>query len=143
MTNANERSGHLRLKGLLFWGRHGHLPFEKETGNRFKVDVDLEVDLSEAVHSDRLEDTVDLAQVCEVVRRLMEGESCTLIETLAHRIAEELVRGFPVKSVTVMVRKTTPPLPGAVGGVSEAEVTRVSGHLGRFGIKPGGPRRAD
>lgn len=118
-------TGHLRLKQLVFWGRHGYLPFERDAGNRFEVDVDLETDLSAVIRSDRIEDTADLAAVYEIVRRHVEGEPCALIETLADRIAVELAQSLNVKAVTVSVRKMFPPLPGAVGGITEAEVSRV------------------
>ncbi len=118
--------GHLRLKELVFWGRHGYLPFERESGNRFEVDVDIEADLADAVKSDRMESTVDLAQVYEIIRNHVEGEPRTLIESLAGVIAEEITALEKALSCTVRVRKMSPPLPGATGGVMEAEVTRVA-----------------
>ena len=118
-------SDHLRLKNLIFWGRHGHFPFERESGNRFEVDLDLQVDLSPAIASDNLADTADLARAYEIAQRLVEGEPCELIETLAGRIAAELLTLPRVQSATVRLRKMSPPLPGAVQGIMEAEVTRV------------------
>lgn len=115
---------HLRLKNLAFYGRHGHHPFERESGNRFEVDVDLLISTVPAKRADRLEESVDLEQIYAITRRLVEGEPCALIETLATRIAGELLSFKGVKSATVRVRKVFPPLPGAVQGIMEAEVTR-------------------
>ena len=119
-------SGHLRLKNLIFWGRHGCLPSERDLGNRFEVDIDLQVDLSRAAASDSLDTTIDMAQVYEISRRHVEGEPGTLIETLAGNIATELSVFDRVQSATVRVRKVFPPLPGAVQGVMEAEITHVA-----------------
>lgn len=118
--------GRLRLKNLLFWGKHGHLPSERELGSRFEVDIDLTVNLELAARSDRLEDTVDMAEVYQIARKHIEGKSRRLIETLAAVIAGDYLKLRGVKKVTVRVRKIAPPLPGATGGIMEAEVTRVS-----------------
>ncbi len=118
-------SGHLRLEKLAFWGRHGLLPFERESGNRFEVDVDLQVDLTEAVRTDQIESTVDLEKVYGTIRRIVEGDPCPMLETVANNIAVELVRLDKVQSCTIRVRKMNPPLPGATGGIMEAEITRV------------------
>jgi dihydroneopterin aldolase len=120
----NDPAGTLRLKNLVFWGRHGHHAFERESGNRFEVDVEL--NLSNIGATDALESTVDLDFVYTVVRRFVEGDPCILIETLAHLIASELVKLEKVQSCTARVRKTFPPLEGATSGVMEAEITCVS-----------------
>jgi len=121
----SDSSSHLRLKNLVFWGRHGHHPFEQESGNRFEVDVDIEVDLISAIATDDLAESVDLSAVFALVRKHVEGEPCSLIEVLADRIAVGIVGMHRVHSVIVKVRKMSPPLPGAAGGVMEAEVHRV------------------
>ncbi len=120
----NHLTGHLRLRDLLFWGRHGDKPFERQGGNRFQVDIDLTVHLEDAVQSDSLEDSVDLSEAYRIARKHLEGDSCTLIETVAARMAEDLFSLKKVLSVTVRVRKISPPIPGMTGGMMEAEVTR-------------------
>ena len=121
-----DQTGKLRLQNLVFWGRHGHHAFERECGNRFEVDVELTLDLSQIENADKLESTVDLEYVYNVVRQLVEGDPCTLVETLANLIATELVNLQKVQTCTVKVRKMFPPLPGATSGVMEAEITRGS-----------------
>jgi dihydroneopterin aldolase len=119
-------SHQLRLKDLVFWGQHGHTPAERELGNRFEVDVEIEAELSEACSEDRLEATVNLTTVYEIVRKHAEGDPCILIETLAEQIASEIAALRQVETATVRVRKVQPPIKGMVQGVMEAEVTRVS-----------------
>ena len=119
-----DQQGILRLKDLVFWGRHGHHTFERESGNRFEVDVEL--CLFQINNVDALDDTVDLEYVYRIIKRLVEGESRTLVETLANLIATELIRLEKIEKCTVRVRKAFPPLPGATSGVMEAEITRVS-----------------
>ncbi len=110
------------LEGLAFFGRHGVFPAERELGARFTVDVELEADLATAGRSDHLEDTVDYAHAYEVVRQVMEGEPCHLIEAAAERIADRRLALERVERVTVRVRKR-PPMPGEFAGFG-VEVTR-------------------
>lgn len=99
------------MSGMVFFGRHGHLPAEREIGQRFTVDVELEADLSAARRSDRLEDTVDYSQAYEVARRVIEGEPCDLLERVAELVLQGVLDLALVRRATVRVHKR-PPLPG-------------------------------
>jgi len=115
---------HIRLKNLCFWGRHGHFPGETDLGNRFEVDVELELDVSQAAELDRIDLTVDLTAAYDIVRRHVEGEPCQLLETLTGRIIADLVKLDKVELARVRVRKLMPPFAGATQGVMEVEMTR-------------------
>jgi dihydroneopterin aldolase len=99
------------MEGMAFFGRHGAFPAERELGARFTVDVELESDLRAAGQSDRLEDTVDYARAYELVREVVEGEPCHLLEAVAERIAERMLSFERVERATVRVQKK-PPLEG-------------------------------
>ncbi|HEX7345011.1 MAG TPA: dihydroneopterin aldolase [bacterium] len=119
-----EKADRIRLNNLLFWGRHGCFPSEQELGNRFEVDVELQVDAARAARLDRIDLTVDLSLVYDAVRRHVEGKPCRLIETLAYRILGDLLKLDKVKAATVRLRKLSPPFSGAIQGVMEVELTR-------------------
>ena len=110
------------IEGMSFFGHHGVYPAERETGTHFTVDVALELDVSEAGRSDRLEDTLDYRAAHELVREVLEGDPRQLLEALAQRSAERLLTLDRVRRATVTVRKR-PPLPWATGTVA-VEVTR-------------------
>lgn len=102
----------LTLKGLAYHAKHGYYEEERIEGNDFEVDLIFHADLSEAGKSDDLNETIDYQKAEERVRAVMEGPAVKLIETLAHRIGEELFREFKtVKKLEVKVRKLNPPLP--------------------------------
>ena len=95
----------IALQGMAFSGRHGVGAAEREHAQRFKVDIELDVDLSEAGRTDRLADTIDYRQVRAIAKDAIEGESVKLIETLATRIAEAVLALPKVRAVTVRVAK--------------------------------------
>lgn len=106
VTESSERSDRIVLAGLAFEARHGVYPEEKETGRRFEVDVEMELDLAPAGRSDDLGLTVDYGRVAEAIRDVLEGPSVDLIETLAERVATAILESFaPVRAVVVRVRK--------------------------------------
>lgn len=95
----------IALEGMVFSGRHGVRPAERENAQEFRVDIDVEADLSVPSSSDQLEDTVDYTQVRAVAKRVVEGQSVNLLETLAGRIAEGVLDLPKVEAVSVRIAK--------------------------------------
>jgi dihydroneopterin aldolase len=93
----------VELTGLLLHGFHGALDWERERGQNFLFDIELEV--GEAGRSDKLEDAVDYRDVAACVKEVSDGHVYNLLEALASAVADELVARFPVESVSVRVRK--------------------------------------
>jgi dihydroneopterin aldolase len=95
----------IELDGMVFSGRHGVRPAEREEPQEFRVDVSVDADLLEAGRSDRVEDTVDYRQIRSIAKDVIEGESAKLIETLAQRIADRVLQLERVAAVSVRVAK--------------------------------------
>jgi dihydroneopterin aldolase len=93
----------IELTGLLLYGFHGALDWERERGQNFLFDLELEV--GEAGSSDQLEDAVDYRDVAACVREVSDGHVYHLLEALATAVADEIVARFPVERVSVRVRK--------------------------------------
>ncbi|HXM71814.1 MAG TPA: dihydroneopterin aldolase [Candidatus Dormibacteraeota bacterium] len=93
------------LEGMSFQGRHGVRPAERERPQEFKVDVELDCDLSEPGSTDQIEDTVDYRQVHTIAKEVIEGDSKQLLETLAGQIAERVLKLPRVAGVSVRIAK--------------------------------------
>jgi 7,8-dihydroneopterin aldolase/epimerase/oxygenase len=93
----------IELHGIEVHGYHGALDWERERGQRFLFDVEL--DVGEAGRSDRLEDAVDYRDVVACVREVSDARAYHLLEALAAALADELYTRFTPASVDVRVRK--------------------------------------
>lgn len=93
------------LEGMSFQGRHGVRPAERERPQEFNVDIEIDCNLSEAGKTDRIEDTIDYRQVRAIAKEVIEGESQKLLETLAARIAEQVLQLQRVGGVSVRISK--------------------------------------
>ncbi|MFY0688884.1 MAG: dihydroneopterin aldolase [Cyclobacteriaceae bacterium] len=104
--------GKVSLEGMEFYARHGYYPEERIIGNKYSVDVTLEVDMELAAVSDKLEGTVDYEKVYEIVAEVMSIDAL-LLEHLAGKIINSLKEHFPkVGTCTVKVSKYNPPIKG-------------------------------
>lgn len=117
-------SDRIRVCGITVYGRHGVSEAEQCLGRPFLVDVELELDLSEAGKSDDLGRTVDYARVCEVVAAVNAGRCFRLLEAFAEEIAKNVLAEVGGDKVVVRVRKPHPPV-GMVVEAAEVEITRV------------------
>lgn len=94
---------------------HGCIEEEAKIGQRFMVDLELEMDFSKAVESDELSDTADYVVLHDLVRREMAIRS-KLIEHVAGRILKSLKLAYPtVKNCKVSITKFNPPVNGQLG----------------------------
>lgn len=107
------------LKGLQFYAYHGVLPEETVTGQKFEVDVRMELDLELAGKTDAVRNTVDYGHVYRVVKQVIEGKSMRLIESVAYHIIDQIFETFsPIQKLTVEVYKPSAPIPGIFDKVS-------------------------
>jgi dihydroneopterin aldolase len=114
----------ITLKNMAFFAYHGTAPSEKESGQRFFVDVDMYLDLRPAALADDLERTVDYEGVYHLIKENCESKRFYLIEALAEHVARSILEGYPVERVVVRVRKPSVPVRGILD-FTEVEVDRT------------------
>ena len=106
------------LRGMRFMACHGVLPHEREVPQPFEVDVEMGLDLRAAGESDDLDDTVNYAEVYDVVSTVLTVARKYLIEAIAEKIADDLLRDFDsLRWVRVTVHKPTAPIDGIFSDV--------------------------
>ena len=104
--------GKVSLQGMEFYARHGYYEEERIIGNKYSVDVTLELDISEAAAEDKLEGTVNYEQVYEIVQEVMSIDA-NLLEHLAGKMIKSLKTHFPqVTHSWVRISKYNPPIKG-------------------------------
>ena len=108
----------IEVRGLSIYTHHGVTEAEREIGQRLEIDVSLDVPDCDAVLTDRLADTVDYAEICDIVALGATERSYRTLERLCHVIGARLMERFACESVRVRATKPEPPLPLAVGEVA-------------------------
>ena len=111
----------VQLHGLRVFGRHGVHAHEREQGQDFLFDVELEV--GERGVSDQLEDAVDYGAVARTVREVSDQQAYNLLEALATAVADELLRRFDAERVVVRVTKPAVS-PGGLEGTAGVTVSK-------------------
>ncbi|MQA73856.1 MAG: dihydroneopterin aldolase [Solirubrobacterales bacterium] len=114
----------IELQGLSIHTHHGVTEAEREIGQRLNIDVGFDVPDCDAVLTDRLEDTIDYAEVADIVALAATERSYKTLERLANVIAERLMERFGSEAVRVRAAKPQPPIPLAIDEVA-VEVERV------------------
>jgi dihydroneopterin aldolase len=95
----------IQLEGMSFQGRHGARAAERERPQEFKVDLEVDCDLQKPGRTDQLEDTIDYTKLRAIAKDVIEGESVSLLETLAARIADRVLHMPQVMAISVRVAK--------------------------------------
>jgi 7,8-dihydroneopterin aldolase/epimerase/oxygenase len=101
----------ITLTGLRVHGRHGVHEQERTHGQDFVIDATVWLDLGPAAATDQLSATLDYGALAQRAARIVAGEPCNLIETVAARIAIDVLTDQRVQAVEVTVHKPTAPLP--------------------------------
>ena len=113
----------LTLKNMIFYGYHGVYAEERKLGQQIAVDVEMVKELFDAGFQDDLSLTINYAEVYDLVKEIVEREEFKLIEGIGLAILKRLAERYILKSLTVRVRKSHPPLGGLVEA-AEFEVTK-------------------
>ena len=116
----------IEISGLSLFTRHGVTEAEREVGQRLVIDLRLDVGESDATVTDQLEDTVDYAEVCQLVALVAQQRSYRTLERLCSAIADRLLADFELEAVWVKASKPEPPIALPLEEVS-VEVWREGG----------------
>ena len=117
------------VTGLALHAFHGVMEHEATVGQTFYIDLVLDIDLTEASHSDKIADTVGYDQVVDVASRTFCAQRYRLVEAAAGAIANAVLTTFPaVTSVRVTVHKPHAPVAATF---SDVGVTIVRSRQGQ------------
>ena len=111
---------YLSFNNMEFMACHGVLPEEKETPQKFTVDIRIETDqIITAASTDNIEDAINYVALYKRIHNIMMNNSWNLIETIAMKISTMIVEGYEeVIRADVRVTKENPPIEGFSGSIS-------------------------
>ncbi len=108
----------VEIGGLSLYTHHGVSEAEREVGQRLVLDLRLDIGETDATVTDRLEDTVDYAEVCQLVALIAQQRSHKTLERLCSTIADRLLADYELEGVWVKATKPEPPIALTVDEVS-------------------------
>ena len=113
------------LDEMHFYAYHGVMEQERLVGGEYSVSLTVEADLSKAVRTDDVADTINYAALYEVVKSEMAVPS-KLLEHVAGRIGQRAMETFErITTLTIKVTKLNPPMGADCKGASvEIKVKR-------------------
>jgi dihydroneopterin aldolase len=100
----------ITLTGLRVHGWHGVHEHERTHGQEFVVDATVWLDLGPAAATDQVPATLDYDALARRAAQIVSGEPCNLIETVAGRIATDMLTDHRVHAVEVTIHKPAAPL---------------------------------
>ena len=103
----------------------GIYDWERRIRQTVSLDLEMAADMRKAAASDAIEDTLNYKAVAKRVISFVEESRFQLVETLAERVAELVLREFQIPWLRVRLNKT-----GAVRGARDVGVIIERGQMG-------------
>ncbi|MBU4443850.1 dihydroneopterin aldolase [bacterium] len=120
--------GRVSLKNMVFYGYHGVAEQEKILGGRFEVDLSLDFNMTPAIKSDHLKDTISYEDLYKLVHNVVTNSKYYLLEALAGKIIKEVFLKFSPEKVLIRIRKPNAPVKGVLDTV-EVEICRTRNEI--------------
>jgi dihydroneopterin aldolase len=101
----------IEIVGLSLYTHHGVEEAERTVGQRLVFDLSFDLSQCDATVTDRVEDTIDYADVCQQVALAAQERSYKTLERLCSAIADRMMDRYGADAVTVRATKPEPPIP--------------------------------
>jgi len=101
----------IEIVGLSLYTHHGVDQAERTVGQRLVFDLSFDLSQCDATVTDRLEDTIDYADVCQQVALAAQERSYSTLERLCSAIADRMMDRYGADAVTIRATKPEPPIP--------------------------------
>lgn len=117
----------VRIHNMMFYGFHGVYEYEREQGQKFYVDIEIETKDNRMAETDDVKDGVDSAAIYDIVKDVTENKRFQMLGALSAHIGDKLLAKYPhFRTVTARIRKPSVPISGPIDYV-EVETTRAQG----------------
>jgi dihydroneopterin aldolase len=114
--------GIIEIENMEFYAYHGCFEEEAIVGNKFLVNLTIEMNPEKAAATDSITDAVNYQLAYNIVKREMAIRS-HLLENVGGRIADALYNELEgIEKVAVKVSKMNPPMGGPIQKVSVTTV---------------------
>lgn len=102
----------IELNNIHLYAYHGALPQESKVGGWYTLNLKAAIDNLDSIKSDNLEETVNYAEIYEIICEEMKIPS-KLLEHVCGRILDKLFEKFTIiEEVEITLTKDTPPMGG-------------------------------
>jgi dihydroneopterin aldolase len=108
----------IEISGLSLFTHVGVTEAEREVGQRLLLDLRIDVGDCDATLTDRVEDTIDYAKVCDTANLVAQQRSYRTLERLCAAIADRVLEQYGANAVWVKAAKPEPPIALPVTEVS-------------------------
>jgi 7,8-dihydroneopterin aldolase/epimerase/oxygenase len=108
----------IEISGLSLYTHVGVSDAERELGQRLLLDLRIDVGEVDATVTDRIEDTVDYGQVCQLANLVAQQRTYRTLERLCAAIADRVIEQYDAHAVWVKAAKPEPPMALPVSEVS-------------------------
>lgn len=113
----------ISLNDVRLYAYHGVMEQERRVGGEYSVSLRVHYNIYKAMQTDEVADTLNYAELLEMVKREMAVPS-KLLEHVAGRIGESVFQRFPqAEAIDLTITKMNPPMGACCAGAS------VSVHL--------------
>lgn len=101
----------IQIENLQIFAHHGVFHEENVLGQKFIVSARLYTDTHTAGMTDELTDSINYAEVCDIIERALTENTFKLIERAAEYTAREILLGCPlVRGVEITIKKPHAPV---------------------------------
>jgi dihydroneopterin aldolase len=108
----------IEISGLSLFTHVGVSAAEREVGQRLLFDIRIDVGESDATETDSVHDTIDYAEVCQLVALVAQQRNYKTLERLCTVVADRIIEDFEAEAVWVKAAKPEPPIALPVEEVS-------------------------
>ena len=98
----------IRINQIKLFGYHGIYQIEKDQGQEFLINVEMEVpDLD---YKDNIENTIDYTNIIDIVNNIFNSKRYNLLETLSVDISNKIMENHSINCVMISIKKISPPI---------------------------------
>jgi dihydroneopterin aldolase len=108
----------IEISGLSLYTHMGVTEAERDVGQRLLIDIRIDAGEADATITDRVEDTVDYAEVCELVALVAQQRTYRTLERFCTAVVERILERYEIGAVWVKAAKPEPPIALPVSEVS-------------------------